>query len=67
LAKWAPKSAELRRAVVLDEATYDDKGDAQTVAGEVLTAEVVEAQTSEAPEPAGDEPWPEVAQPADAR
>jgi len=69
LAKWAPRSAELRRAVVVDEATYDVKGDGHTVVGEVLTAEVVEDQT---PEPAADSPtpepaWPATAKPADAQ
>lgn len=58
VAKWAPKSPELRRAVTVDEATYDAKGDAQTVMGEVLTAEVIDQTTMAEPAPAGD--WPPV-------
>lgn len=71
LQKWAPKSAELRRALIVDGASYDTAGqpDVETDDPNVVVAEVVEptppAATTEAQ---GGNDWSdvEVARPADA-
>lgn len=63
--KWAPKSAEMRRALVMDGATFDAGGVAD-VDPDVIdsTAEEVETPTEGAPEtsapadqPGDDDPW----------
>jgi recombination protein RecT len=48
LQKWAPKSAELRRALVLDGATYDDKGEPDVEPSDVIVAEVLDRDTQQA-------------------
>ncbi|MEV5819234.1 recombinase RecT [Micromonospora haikouensis] len=64
LQKWAPKSAEMRRALAVDGATFDSSGEPD-VDPNVIQGEFVERPTSGAPAGAG-EVWPETAQPANA-
>lgn len=50
LQKWAPKSAELRRALIADGATYDDKGEPDVDPTDVVIGEVVEPDQKPEPE-----------------
>lgn len=50
LQKWAPKSAEMRRALMVDGATFDERGEAEVDPSDVILGEVVDqpAEQSEA-------------------
>lgn len=63
LQKWAPKSAEMRRALAVDGATFDATGEAD-VDPNVIQGEFIDRPTSGAPAGAGS--WPQVTPPADA-
>lgn len=62
LQKWAPKSAEIRRALVMDGATFDAGGepdvDPTVIAGEVVEQKSTDQATSQA-----GADWPDTAQP----
>lgn len=59
LQKWAPKSAEIRRALAVDGATFDDAGEPDADLN-VITGEIIPdaPQATEKPQE-----WPEAAQP----
>lgn len=61
LQKWAPKSAEMRRALFVDGATFDNSGEPD-VDPNVIQGEIVERPENGG----GEQAWPEAAKPADA-
>lgn len=60
LQKWAPKSAEIRRALIFDGATYSDDTGEPDVDQNVIPGEIVEPDPADTSEPAD---WPETVQP----
>lgn len=70
LQKWAPKSAEMRRALALDGATYDATGnpdvDPNVIPGEVVPEQAqVESAPPEPTTQQAEQEWPTTAQPPD--
>ena len=63
LQKWAPKSAEMRRAAVVDGATYSADMGEPDVDPNVLDGEVVEPTSAPPAQDAAEQDWPAAAQP----